>query len=185
MLILLVRLRLATQRTFVKSFRRHHWIKVKRWRRRFIGPSILKLPPLSAGVVINSAAVQRECLYQVYYLWPENCCLWFILKWNLHTRSASSQTLKRVGVRSYISECDSQEKKKIKALLKNCSRDSKKRKKKGIQRRGVSPWFRSSLYYSHTPPPNKSPLHLHLHWLRHQSLRRILCVSLLSNLLIT
>lgn len=41
-------------------------------------------------VIINSAALQRECLYQVYYLWPENCCLWFILKWDLHAHPEPS-----------------------------------------------------------------------------------------------
>lgn len=52
-----------------QPLRRFHWIKVKRWLWRFIGTSISYLFLSFSRVIINAAAVQRECLYQVYYLW--------------------------------------------------------------------------------------------------------------------
>lgn len=67
--------------TFVKSFGQHGWGKVRGWRPRFIGPSILKPSPLSVRRPneFSRTAAGNVCSECVIYCW-ENCCLRFIFK---------------------------------------------------------------------------------------------------------
>lgn len=153
--------------TFVKSFVQRGWIKVRGWRPRFIGPSILKPSPLSVwGPNEFRRSADRNVCSRCIIYGRENCCLRFIFKMKFtyapcqqlrplnKTEAFEAKSLR--ATHTCVKKMEGVEKSKphpsTPFVWKNYCREEKTRK----QCRSISPWFRTSFYYSHTPLPNKS-----------------------------